>query len=89
VTNIMAIRKAARVVVDEQGQSVVQIPLPLWEELLSRVESGEPLQHTRIKALLADWASQPDDTSDEWWDELQTFLKEHRVNFEAPPPYGR
>ena len=37
-------------------------------------------QAEQIKALLASWDSQPDDTPEEWWDEFDTFLREHRLD---------
>jgi hypothetical protein len=69
------LKQAAQVTLNENGVPVVQIPLPLWEDLLLSMEAA-PMQHERIKALLADWDAHPDDTSDEWWDEFDRFLAE-------------
>ncbi len=80
--NLDALKEAARIVKDEKGDTVVQIPLPVWEQLVGAVPSDEDLpQHERIKALLREWQEHPDDTPDQWWDEFEEFLKENRVNF--------
>ncbi len=42
--------------------------------------TGQP-QHERIRALLGRWASEPDDTPAEWWQEFDEFLKANRLRF--------
>ena len=46
-----------------------------------RLQAADHPQHERIKALLAKWAAEPDDTSDEWWGEFDEFLRANRLNF--------
>jgi hypothetical protein len=36
--DLAAVKNAARVVADEQGQPVVQLPLQIWEEVLSQLD---------------------------------------------------
>ena len=67
----------ARITTDEHGETVVQIPLTLWQELVKQVAP----QHERILALLKQWEAEPDDTLPSWWDEFDKFLAENRVSF--------
>jgi hypothetical protein len=77
----IAIQRAVQIVADEQGLPVVQIPLPLWEKLLNSLAEERP-QHERIKALLAAWDAEPDDTPAEWWNEFDTFMAENRLELQ-------
>jgi predicted DNA-binding antitoxin AbrB/MazE fold protein len=56
----------------EDGQ---EVDVQIW------VHGADQPQHERISALLTKWAAEPDDTSDEWWDEFDAFLKANRLNF--------
>ena len=80
MVDINALKQAARIVKDENGEPVVQITLELWEDIMNSLQPDMP-QHERIKAVLKLWESIPDDKSDEWWDEFNQFLKDNRVNF--------
>jgi hypothetical protein len=77
----LAIQQAVHIVTDEQGVPVVQIPLPLWEKLLNALAEERP-QHEQIKALLAAWDAEPDDTPVEWWDEFDAFMAENRFELQ-------
>lgn len=82
MVDLTAIKQAARVVKDENGNPVVQIPLEVWEEVVGSIKQDLP-QYERIKALLKKWEEEPeDDMPNEWWDEYFQFLKENPVNFE-------
>ncbi len=37
-------------------------------------------QHERIKALLAQWETEEDDTPATWWDEFNALLESNRLN---------
>jgi hypothetical protein len=78
--DVKSIRQSVHIVNDEQGQPVVQIPLDILESLLAQIQGDKP-QHEKIKALLEEWDDNPDDTPDEWWDELEQFLKANRLHF--------
>ena len=79
--DINDIKQAARVTTNQNGESVVQIPLTLWQELLERVEA-KPSQVDQIWTLLQKWDNEPEDAmSDTWWDEFTDFLNQNRINF--------
>jgi hypothetical protein len=86
MVDLTHLQQAARVVKDENGNEMVQIPRELWEETVGRIEVEEQQpklsQAERIQALLKKWEAEPDDTPAEWWDEFEAFLKANRVNFE-------
>ena len=82
MADITSIKSAARIVYDESGKPVVQIPLSLWQEWLAHLEPENSQIH-KIKALLEEWAGEPDDTPAEWWDEFREFLKENPVDFDG------
>jgi len=71
------IKQAAQVTTDQSGKPVVQIPLELWQEWLGQ---GQKPQHERIREALAVWDEETSNLSDEWWDELQTFIAENRLD---------
>ena len=48
--------------------------------LIKVLDSGLS-QADRIRALFEEWATEPDDTPDEWWDEFDQFLRDNRLNF--------
>ncbi len=83
MTDLMTVKQSAIVTTDEQGNPIVQIPLDVWEEFWH--EQGTPStispQNQRILALLEQWQNEPDDQSEEWWNEFQQFLRDNRVNF--------
>ena len=37
-------------------------------------------QQQSLKALLAKWDSEPDETSDEWWSDFEAFLRSEQNN---------
>jgi hypothetical protein len=54
-----------------------QIEPLIWEDVQA---SKQREQRKKIRALMAEWDSNPDDTPEEWWDEFDSFLEEHRTN---------
>ncbi len=86
MVDLTHLQQVARVVKDENGNEVVQIPRELWEEIVGRIEVEEERpklsQAEQIRALLKKWEEEPDDTPAEWWDEFESFLKANRVKFE-------
>ena len=82
MADITSLKQAARIVYDESGHPVVQIPLPLWQEWITQLEPENSQIH-QIKSLLAQWAQEPDDTSESWWEEFRQFLRENPLNFEG------
>ena len=84
MADLEAIKQAARIVYDEQGTPVVQLPLEQWDELWAELEPEQPSQIERIQALIKQWQSEPDDTPPEWWDEFRQFLRENPVTFGDP-----
>ncbi len=82
MSDLMDIKQAARVVKDQNGLPVVQVPLDLWEAVMGEIaDKPKPSQAEQIKALLKSWENEPDDKSPEWWAEFDQFLKDNRVNF--------
>ena len=88
MVSLLDMKQAARVVKDENGNPVVQVPLAVWEAVVREVEEKQPqttekelTQAERIKAVLKSWENEPDDKSEEWWAEFEQFLKDNRVNF--------
>lgn len=73
-----ALRSAARVVRDDQGNLVVQIPLALWEAAVDIAD--ERPQHERIRSVLAAWQEEPQEESEAWWDAFDKDLKSSRLN---------
>jgi hypothetical protein len=53
----------------------------VWEEALGEIEP-QPSQIEQSMEVLREFESEPDDKSDEWWDEFNAFLKANRLNFE-------
>jgi hypothetical protein len=82
MVDLTHLQQVARVVKDEHGNEVVQIPRELWEEFLTETQP-QPSQKEQIEALLKKWEDEPeDDMPEEWWDEYFQFLKENPVTFE-------
>ncbi len=78
--------QAARIVKDENGEPVVQVPLNLWQDVVGPVKTesipDKPSQVQQILSLLKEWENDPEhDMPDEWWDEFEQFLQENRMNF--------
>jgi hypothetical protein len=44
-------------------------------------------QDEQIKELLDQWAREPLDIPESWWDEFETFLKANRLNLEVRDLY--
>lgn len=78
--DVKRIRQSAHIVNDERGLPVVQVPLDLWESLLAQIEHDKP-QHERFQEFLREWAEYSDDSSEEWWNEFNAFLKANRLHF--------
>lgn len=82
MVNMDKLIQAARIVKDENGEPVVQVPLLVWEEIVAQ-SAPELSQKQKIMALLRQWESEPEnDMPDEWWAGFLTFLKTNRMNFE-------
>jgi hypothetical protein len=74
----MDIQRSARIVRDENGQPVIQVPLALWEAVIGPLEEPEVPQHERIRAVLDAWADVADDQSEASWDTFDTFMQTNR-----------
>lgn len=75
--SIDAIKSAARILRDEAGNVVVQLPLEMWDTLLQQIQ---PIpQHERLKALLLLWEAEGDTGLDDEWDRLDRFLRNNRL----------
>jgi hypothetical protein len=81
MVDLTHLQQVARVVKDENGNEMVQIPRELWEEAVGHIEP-QPSQIEQIMEVLREFENEPDDKSDEWWDEFNEFLKANRLNFE-------
>lgn len=83
MVDIYALQRAAHETTDENGNSVVQIPLELWQEW-TREQTPQVRTQSQVDALQAlvdTWYATPDDKSEEWWDEFDQFMRENRMNF--------
>jgi hypothetical protein len=89
MVSLTDMKQAARVVNDENGNPVVQVPLDVWEAVVGKVEEKQPelSQGESIKALLKSWENEPDDKSPEWWGEFDEFLKENPVQLGDPDSF--
>jgi hypothetical protein len=88
MVSLTDMKQAARVVKDENGQPVVQVPLDVWEAVVGKVEEKQPLsQGEQIQALLKSWENEPDDKSPEWWQEFDEFLKENPIRLGDPESF--
>jgi hypothetical protein len=84
MVDIATIKQIARFLKDENGESVVAIPLAIWEELLSEVETAQTVQRSQVEkfeAFLKKTENYQDDKSQEWWDDFNKFLRENRLHF--------
>lgn len=82
MVDINALKQAARIVKDENGEPVVQIPLTLWEEMVANAVP-KISQKQKVMALLKKWDNEPEnDMPEEWWADFLEFLKANRMNFE-------
>jgi hypothetical protein len=83
MTDLNDLKQAAKIVENEAGEPVVQIPVATWEAFVSE-QSHASSQKSRIEALLVEWEQNPaNDMPDEWWDDFSGFLNENRVHFGA------
>lgn len=75
MVSLTDMKQAARVVKDEHGESVVQVPLDVWEAVVGNMEEKKTqlTQGERLQALLKSWENEPDDKSPEWWDDFDSF----------------
>lgn len=82
--DLLALKQAARVVVDDKGEQVVQIPLPLWKEYvgeISQADSPVRSKNEEILALLQEWHEHPDESmTPERWAEFDRFMRENRFH---------
>lgn len=82
MVDIEALKQAARIVKDENGEPVVQVSLPVWQEV---VADAIPYlsQKQKVMALLKKWENEPEnDMPEEWCEHFLKFLKANRMNFE-------
>jgi hypothetical protein len=73
---------------DANGKSIVQVPVEVWDDIIARLQDKPPSspipQPERLQALLKQWAQEPTQDSDNaWWDDFETFIKEHRFSMPA------
>jgi hypothetical protein len=73
------IKRSARTTIDEHGEAVVQIPLPVWERFLAQ-DAQLISQKAQIEALLAEWNNESDE-SDQWWNNFELFINQNRLTF--------
>jgi hypothetical protein len=81
MSDITTLTNAARIVHDEAGEPVVQIPLASWQAWLAQYQPDSS-QIERIMLLLQSWTDEPDDPSPQWWNEFREFLEANRLDFE-------
>lgn len=85
MVSLLDMKQAARVVQDENGNPVVQVPLAVWEAaweaVVSEVFSEQPAKAEQILAALKSWENDLElqQIPQSWWDELDRFLKDNRV----------
>ncbi len=78
----------ARIVKDENGQPVVQVPLDIWEAVVGKITEQRLAQRRQMLDLLKQWKNDPEnDMSEEWWDDFLQFLKENRVKLGDPDSF--
>lgn len=66
MVDINALKQAARIVKDENGEPVVQIPLTLWEEMVANAVP-KISQKQKVMALLKKWDNEPENDMPEEW----------------------
>jgi hypothetical protein len=83
--DISTLKQQIIVTQNEAGESVVQMPIEVWDQLESYLAEEspdlDPMDYTGIKALVKAWQEQPDDKSPEWWAEFDQFMRENRPTF--------
>jgi hypothetical protein len=83
MVDISILREQIQFVNDANGKPVVQVPVELWDDLVSQLQDQPPSspvpQPERLQALLKQWAQEPEDDN-AWWDDFETFIKEHRFS---------
>lgn len=82
MTDLNDLKQAAKIVENEAGEPVVQIPVATWEAYVTESEVSRP-QHERIKEVLDQIRQEADEESTQWWEEFAEFLNENRVYFGA------
>jgi hypothetical protein len=75
MVDLTDIQQALQITTDSDGNPVVQIPLDLWKEWLA--QNYQP-QRERLLSLLDEWEKDPDEQSDEWWQDFDAFLSANR-----------
>ena len=80
MTDLNDLKQAAKIVENEAGEPVVQIPISTWEAYVSESEAARP-QHERIKEVLDQIRQETDEETSQWWEEFAEFLSEYRVHF--------
>lgn len=82
MVDISSLKEQVRLMTDESGKPVVQIPLETWDNLLAEITGVETLSHQeKVRRALKYLDENPGDETDEWWDEFQQSLKENRLTF--------
>ena len=80
MTDLSELKQGARITRDAHGELVVQIPLAVWAEFLSKQER-EPSLKQRILDFSDEWQNNSaNDMSDILWVEFEEFLKPNRAN---------
>ncbi len=79
MVDLNALRQSAQTTLDRQGALVVQIPLELWQELLTYLEAQSSSQE-KIRALLSEFEGHPDNATKEWAEKFKDVLNEERFS---------
>lgn len=85
MVDMTSLKRSARIVRDQTGEPVVQIPLSLWQEWLAESDP-EHSQLQQINRLLQSWEDESDEMPQGWWDEFRQFLKDNRLDLETHDP---
>jgi hypothetical protein len=75
---------------------IARLPREEQFEVLERLQRrlrdpAEAERRERLRAsvrLLEQWASEPDDHDDEWWEDFERELRENRLTFRRPEELG-
>lgn len=90
---------SAQFITDADGnKTAVLVDLAVWQEIIVALEkldtleaTGEPEippQNRRALALLQDWANEPSDKDEAWWDEFEQELRDNRLTFRREVDLG-
>lgn len=79
---IRIVNEQSQLVTDANGKPMVQVPVEVWETLISQLGEEPPSsavpQPERWKALREKWAAEPEINDEAWWNDFEKFLKANR-----------